>query len=108
MHDYDPIRVAPTNYTVVFENERVRVLSFHGRPNDKWGLHAHPDAVVVSLSEYIVRNAIVGSEPTVRQGTLGDVMWSPAKTHTGENIGNTDMACILVELKESKMERRSE
>ncbi len=102
MEQYDPIRVAPHNYTVVFENDRVRVLSFHGRPNEKWGLHAHPDAVVVSLSEYIVRNAIAGAEPTVRQGTPGDVTWSPAKLHTGENIGSTDMDCILVELKEPR------
>jgi hypothetical protein len=54
---------------------------------------------VVSLSEYTVRNAIDGAEPTVRHGTLGDVMWSPAKLHTGENIGSTDMDVILVELK---------
>ena len=103
MEQYDPIRVAPNNYTVVFENDRVRVLSFHGRPKDNWGLHAHPDAVVVSLSEYIVRNAIAGAEPTVRQGTPGDVTWSPAKLHTGENIGSTDMDCILVELKEPRL-----
>lgn len=103
MQHFDPIRVAPHNYRVVFENERVRVLSFHGRPQESWGLHAHPDVVVVSLSEYIVRNAVVGAEPTVRQATLGDVTWSPAKTHAGENIGSTDMDCILVELKESKV-----
>ena len=103
MQEYDPLRVAPNKYKVVFENDRVRVLAFHGRPNEKWGLHAHPDAVVISLSEYTVRNVIVGAEPTVRQGTPGDVAWSPAKLHTGENIGSTDMDCILVELKESRL-----
>ncbi|MDP9104937.1 MAG: cytoplasmic protein [Candidatus Eremiobacteraeota bacterium] len=108
MQEFDPIRVAPHNYSVVFENEQVRVLSFHGRPNDKWGLHAHPDAVVVSLSEYTVRNAVAGAEPTVRQAKAGDVTWSSARTHTGENIGSTDMNCILVELKESKLERGSD
>ena len=40
----DPVQVAPNNYKVVFENGRVRVLSFHGRPGNRWGLHAHPDA----------------------------------------------------------------
>ncbi len=102
MEEFDPICVAPNNYKVVFENERVRVLQFHGPPKAQWGLHQHPDAVVVSLNEYVVRNAIVGAEPTVREATAGDVTWSPAKMHTGENIGSTDMDCILVELKERK------
>ena len=102
MEEFDPICVAPNNYKVVFENERVRVLQFHGPPKAKWGLHQHPDAVVVSLNEYVVRNVVVGAEPTVREATAGDVTWSPAKMHTGENIGSTDMDCILVELKETK------
>ncbi len=100
MQELDPIRVAPHNYTVVFENARVRVLSFHGRPKALWGLHAHPDAVVVSLNEYIVRNVVDGAEPTVRHAKAGEVAWSAAKRHTGENIGSTDMDCILVELKD--------
>ncbi len=45
----DPVQVAPNNYKVVFENERVRVLSFHARPGEKWPLHVHPDAVTISL-----------------------------------------------------------
>jgi hypothetical protein len=98
----DPIQVAPNNYKVVFENARVRVLSFHARPGEKWGLHAHPDAVVVSLDQYKVRNVVPGAEPTVREAKRGDVAWIPARSHTGENIGETDMDCILVELKEPK------
>jgi quercetin dioxygenase-like cupin family protein len=98
----DPIQVAPNNYKVVFENARVRVLAFHARPGEKWGLHAHPDAVVVSLDQYKVRNVVPGAEaePTVRETKRGDVAWIPARSHTGENIGETDMDCILVELKE--------
>jgi hypothetical protein len=48
------------------------------------------------------RFAVAGAEPTVRQAKAGDVTWSPAKKHTGENIGSTDMDCILVELKEQR------
>lgn len=95
----DPIVVAPNNYKVVFENDKVRVLSFHGKPGDKWGLHAHPDAVVVSLNEYTVRNVVPGNEPTERNAKRGDVLWIPARSHTGENVGGSDMDCVLVELK---------
>ena len=96
----DPVRVAPNNYKVVFENDRVRVLSFHGDPGARWGLHAHPDAVVVSLDDYTVRNVVPGAEPTVRAAKRGDTAWIPARSHTGENIGTTPMDCVLVELKE--------
>jgi len=98
----DPVQVAPNNYKVVFENARVRVLSFHAQPGEKWGLHAHPDAVVISLDQYKVRNVVPKASPTVRETKRGDVAWIPARSHTGENIGNTDMDCILVELKEAK------
>ena len=98
----DPIQVAPNNYKVVFENERVRVLSFHAAPGEKWGLHAHPDAVVISMSAYKVRNVVPGADPVVRDAKTGNVLWIPARLHTGENAGSSDMDCILVELKETK------
>jgi hypothetical protein len=96
----DPVQVAPTNYKVMFENDRVRVLSFHAQPGDAWGLHAHPDAVVISLGDYVVRNVVPGSPATERTAHRGDAAWIPARSHTGENTGGTAMDCILVELKE--------
>jgi hypothetical protein len=38
----------------------------------------------------------------VQEAKRGDVMWIPARSHTGENIGNTDSDSIIVELKEPK------
>jgi quercetin dioxygenase-like cupin family protein len=96
----DPIQVAPDYYRVVFENERVRVLAFHAGPGASWGLHAHPDAVVVSLNDYRVRNVVPGTEPTVREARWGDIAWIPARSHTGENVGDSEMDCVLIELKE--------
>jgi quercetin dioxygenase-like cupin family protein len=95
----DPIEVAPSLYRVVLENERVRVLAFRGQPGASWGLHAHPNMVVVSLSSYVVRNVVPGDEPSVRQTRHGEVAWIPARSHTGENVGDTEMECVLVELK---------
>jgi len=95
----DPTLVAGKNYKVVLENDQVRVLSFHATPGQAWGLHAHPNAVVVSLDDYRVKNVVAGNEPTVRTAKRGDVLWIPARSHTGENVGGTDMDCVLVELK---------
>lgn len=96
----DALQVAPKVYKVVFENERVRVLGFVTQPGETWGLHSHPDSVVVSLSEYGVRNVIPGSPPTERHSKPGDVRWIPATAHTGTNIGSTEMRGLIIELKE--------
>jgi beta-alanine degradation protein BauB len=98
----DALEVAPHVYTVVLENDRVRILSFMTRPGEAWGLHSHPDSVVVSLTDYSVRNVIPGGPPTERHSMPGDVRWIPATAHTGENIGTTEMRGILIELKEPR------
>jgi hypothetical protein len=95
----DPTVVAGKNYKVVLENDQVRVLSFHAAPGQAWGEHAHPNAVVISLNDYRVKNVVAGKEPTVRSAKRGDVLWISARSHTGENVGGTDMDCVLVELK---------
>jgi len=74
----DPLVAAPQVYRVVFENERVRVLAFETKPGDSWPLHGHPDSVVVSLTEYSVRNVIPGQPPTERHTKPGDVRWISA------------------------------
>ncbi len=98
----DAVRVAPQVYKVVFENERVRVLSFITEPGQTWPLHAHPDSVAVSLSEYSVRNIIPGQAPTERHSKPGDVRWIQATSHIGENSGTTEMRGVIVELKEPR------
>jgi len=98
----DALLVAPNVYKVVFENERVRVLRFVTEPGQKWPLHAHPDSVAVSLSEYDVRNIIPGNAPTERHSNLGDVRWIAATSHIGENSGTTEMRGLIIELKQPK------
>ena len=98
----DALLVAPNVYKVVFENERVRVLGFVTEPGQVWPLHAHPDSVAVSLSEYDVRNIIPGNAPTERHSKLGDVRWIPATSHTGENSGTTEMRGLIIELKQPR------
>ena len=56
----------------------------------------------ISLNDYKVRNVVSGAEPTVRDAKRGDVAWIPDRSHTGKNIGNTEMDCVLVELKEPR------
>src|SRR5207344_1816712 len=85
----DAVEVAPKVYRVLFENERVRVLGFTTGPGASWPLHGHPDSVVVSLSDYTVRNVVPGHAPSERHSKPGDVRWISATEHTGANVGAT-------------------
>jgi hypothetical protein len=47
----DPVKVDPKHYTVVFENDAVRVLHIHYAMGEKSVMHSHPDSVAVFLED---------------------------------------------------------
>lgn len=95
----NPVDVAPTMYTVVFENDRVRVMEFVIKAGQKIGTHSHSDhfAYVVSAGKIKI------SKPDGSSGTLelkaGTVLWIDAETHRGENVGKTTIKLVITELK---------
>ncbi len=95
----DPVESNPSLYTVVFENERVRVLEYRDQPGARTTPHSHPDSVMVTLSRFD-RRLSVGDQ--VRDVSLepSKAMWLPAQTHAGENIGSTETHTLFIELKE--------
>ena len=95
----DPAVSNPEHYTVVFENERVRVLEYTDRPGDRTTPHEHPDSVMYTLSSFRRRLHHGGTTRDV-DIPAGGVFWVPAQQHAGENIGTTDTHSIFVELKE--------
>jgi hypothetical protein len=54
-------------YTVVFENQRVRMLRYRDRPGDKTTLHEHPDMVLVPLSNFRRRLTVNGHTVQFRE-----------------------------------------
>ena len=96
----DPTVTNPDHYTVVFENERVRVLEYSDAPGDRTTPHSHPDSVMVTLSDFD-RKLSVGERSRDVSMATGQANWLPAQTHMGENIGSTPTHVIFVELKES-------
>jgi hypothetical protein len=94
----DPTETDPDKYTVVFENERVRVLEYRDEPGAKTDPHDHPDSVMVTLSGFD-RRLTVGDQ--AREVTLepAQIRWLDAQTHSGENLGSTPTHVVFVELK---------
>lgn len=126
----DPVQSNPEHYTVVFENDRVRVLEYRDAPGHTSVPHRHPDSVMITASSFRRRlHSTAGPNgpggpggaggpgeaggpggtggPGGASGThldvelpAGAVRWLPAQEHYGENTGDTGTHAFFVELKE--------
>jgi quercetin dioxygenase-like cupin family protein len=97
--DLDPAVSNPQHYTVVLENDRVRVLLYRDRPGEETTPHRHPDSVMYTLSSFERRLHAGGEERDVAMDA-GTVAWLPAQEHHGLNTGDTETHVLFVELKE--------
>jgi len=94
---------APANHPPAFkvevDNQQVRVVRRYHAPHEKVPMHSHLDGVVVFLTE--VREISTDSDGTSREVThhAGEVIWSPAHTHSLENLAETPIEVVEIELK---------
>ena len=96
----DPAKVAPDLYKVVFENARVRVMEVTMTPGAKAATHSHPDHFAYGLSTGKAKFTHADGKSIEVEIKSGDVVWVPAESHTSENIGETELKVLVVELKE--------
>jgi len=99
----DPTLTDPDAYSVVFDNERVRVLEYRDEPGHRTHPHRHPDSVMYTLSSFSRRIESDGRSVDVEL-TAGEVRWVGAQEHLGENVGSTSTHTIFVELKEPPLQ----
>jgi len=101
----DPAVVNSKTIRVRLENDRVRVLEATLPPGTKEKVHSHPANVIYVLEGGRYRNYAADGKTT--EGTLrtGEVIYRDPLTHAAENIGDTTMHLILVELKSSPQSR---
>lgn len=95
----DPVLTDPELYTVVLENDRVRVLEYLDKPGDTTHRHAHPDSVMVTLSAFD-RVISAGGRQVPVHLEAGQARWLDAQEHQGRNVGETDTHSLFIELKE--------
>ena len=95
----DPAVVNAKTIKVKFENDRVRVLEAELPPGVKEQVHSHPAYVIYVQAGGKVRNYASDGKTTETELKTGDVLYREPLTHAAENIGNTTMHFILVELK---------
>lgn len=98
----DARQTDPDKYKTILENECVRVLEYTDRPGARTLQHRHPAFVLYALSGFKRTLTLPGGKVLSRQFRAGDVMWSDAQTHIGENVGDTPTHVIIVELKKQR------
>ena len=97
----DPAVVNAKTIKIKFENDRVRVLEAELPPGTKEQVHSHPSYVIYVLAGGKYRNYAADGKTTEGELKTGEVLYRDPLTHAAENIGNTTMHLILVELKTS-------
>ncbi|MGA9364899.1 MAG: cytoplasmic protein [Bacteroidota bacterium] len=95
----DPTKVDPKHYTVVFENDQVRVLRIKYGVHEKSVMHEHPDGVAVYLTDSKVKMTLPDGKTVNVGGKAGEAVWAPAGAHLPENVGKKPFELIQVELK---------
>jgi quercetin dioxygenase-like cupin family protein len=95
----DPVKVDPDHYKVVTNNAQVRVLRVHYGPHEKSVMHWHPNSVAIPQSNGRVNFHLPGGKHMEVDMVAGQAIWSPAGRHNPENLSDSDMDVILVELK---------
>ena len=96
----DPVKVAPKNVKVVFENNRVRVLEVRTKPGEKIPMHSHPPHLTYTLSDFKGKYSTPDGENVSNLGKTNAWSWTEAITHASENVGTTEIRAFAVELKE--------
>jgi quercetin dioxygenase-like cupin family protein len=95
----DPLEVAPDMYKKDFENDRVRVMTVTFAPGQSIPEHSHPDHFAYVLQTGTLKITKPTGEVTEVTPKVGDVIWSPAETHSAVNTGSTPVKLLVVELK---------
>jgi quercetin dioxygenase-like cupin family protein len=95
----DPVKVDPKHYKVELENDHVRVLHVTYAPHEKSVMHGHPATVAVFLTANRGKFVFPDGRTEERNWTAGQTMFIPAEEHLPENLTDTPLELILVELK---------
>jgi quercetin dioxygenase-like cupin family protein/ketosteroid isomerase-like protein len=95
----DATTADPQHYKVEFENEKVRVLRVKIEPRGKTKPHTHPDAVAIAVTDAKVRHHLADGKTLDRELKAGDAIWTPAVSHTSDNLADKAFEVVLVELK---------
>jgi len=97
----DPLLLAPENYRLLLENDRVRVFDVRIQPGENLSMHANGPSVIYVFNDGRLKHTYPDGTTKVKTAVSGAVIWDEAEAHETMNVGNTDIHSLKIELKES-------
>ncbi len=96
----DVMTAAPGAYTLLLENDRVRVMEVRLKPGQKAPMHDHPnDHVVFVVKDAKFKLTFPDGKDNVVDLKTGKTLWMDAGAHETENVGTSDGYNLVVEIK---------
>lgn len=101
--EIDAVSAAPERFKVLVENEQVRVIEYQLAPGEKDTPHTHPPKVSYVISGGALLIHPKDGDPFEATEIAGAASWDEARGwHYVENIGDTPVRILLVEVKLAK------
>ena len=105
-HAQDVMAVAANHYKVLVDNAHVRVVENTLAPGEKDPMHTHPAGWYYVTKPGTMRVVHADGKSQVWHAIAGEQGWMEAEgPHTSENIGETTMGFVLVEVKSAAKKR---
>jgi len=95
----DAVKVDPKHYSVMSENDQVRILKVHYGAHEKSIMHSHPATVAVFLTDANGQFSFPNGKTQAFSVKAGESQYTPAEIHLPENTGDNGMDVIVIELK---------
>jgi len=96
----EAVTADPDHYSVVFENDAVRLLRIDYGPGETSVMHSHPASCAIFLGDQAVTFELPGGEvEDAPAGGVGVVNCVDAGVHRPTNTGTGDLQVVLVEFK---------
>ncbi len=95
----DAVKVDPKHYSVISENDQVRILKVHYGPHEKSVMHSHPATVAVFLTDATGQFSFPDGKKAEFNLKAGESQYDAKTIHLPENTGDKAMDAIVIELK---------
>jgi len=97
----DIVQISPDVHRVVFENETIRMLEVSVKPGTKVPMHTNPQNINYILQGGTLRLISPDGSVVDLQVAEQQVIPAPVGRHAVENIGQTEVRTLCIELKRS-------
>jgi quercetin dioxygenase-like cupin family protein len=94
----DATVVSPGHYKLLKDTAGLRIIEINYKPGETSGLHAHPQQAVYVIDGGKVELSDASGKKDTFDFKSGMAGLFPSATHSGKNIGNTNLLAVLVEV----------